>query len=195
MEQSGVFNLASKRIFLLGYMGAGKTTLGKVLAKRLGLFFFDLDAYIENRYCKSVSDLFAERGEDAFRQIEQRMLHEIGEFENVLISTGGGTPCFFDNMRYMKEQGTTIFLCVSVDELLSRLKLVKRTRPLLKEKNAEELRAFIKEGLVRRISYYEQAEVIIDAELMYTKEDVERLSEKVITLLPQTEDMNVKENK
>ena len=107
-----------KRVFLVGYMGAGKTTVGKELAKLAGLSFIDLDYYIEGRYHKAVSQIFAERGEEAFREIERNMLHEVAEFEDVLISTGGGAPCFFDNMEFMNASGTTVYLKVSVEELV-----------------------------------------------------------------------------
>ena len=108
------------RIFLVGYMGAGKTTLGRALANELGIPFIDLDNYIEKRYCKTISQIFAEKGEEEFRNIERRMLHEVGEFEDVIISTGGGTPCFFDNIEYMNGQGTTVFLDVPVERLFIR---------------------------------------------------------------------------
>lgn len=121
-----------KRVFLVGYMGAGKTTVGKELAKLAGLSFIDLDFYIEGRYHKAVSQIFAERGEEAFREIERNMLHEVAEFEDVLISTGGGAPCFFDNMEFMNASGTTVYLKVSVEELAKRLELCKHTRPVLK---------------------------------------------------------------
>ena len=90
------------RIFLIGYMGAGKTTLGKAFAREMGLTFVDLDWYIEERFHKTIRQLFTEMGEDGFRELEKRMLHEVADFENVVISTGGGTPCFFDNMEFMK---------------------------------------------------------------------------------------------
>lgn len=93
-----------KPLFLVGYMAAGKTTLGRLAAQLLNVEFIDLDAYIESRYRKRISDLFAERGEEGFRDIERRMLHEVAEFDNVLVATGGGTPCFFDNMEYMRHQ-------------------------------------------------------------------------------------------
>ena len=90
-------------------MGAGKPTIGKVLSKLIGLTFIDLDYYIEGRFRKTVAQLFAERGEEGVRSIERNMLHEVAEFEDVLVSTGGGTPCFFDNMEFMNQQGTTIY--------------------------------------------------------------------------------------
>ena len=100
------------RIFLTGYMGAGKTTLGKAFARELNIPFIDLDWYIEERFHKSIRELFIERGEASFRELERTMLHEVAEFENVIISTGGGTPCFFDNMEYMNDNGQTVFLDV-----------------------------------------------------------------------------------
>ena len=119
------------RILLIGFMAAGKTTLGKALARDLGLQFVDLDHYIEGRYHCSVSQLFAERGEEAFREIERNMLHEVAEFENVVISTGGGTPCFFDNIDYMNRQGITVFLEASVDVIFTRLTIARTQRPLV----------------------------------------------------------------
>ena len=92
-----------KSIIIIGYMGAGKTTVGKALAKELGVMFYDLDWYIETRMHKTVKEIFDEKGEEGFRIIEHNMLHEVAEFENVVVSCGGGTPCFFDNMDYMNQ--------------------------------------------------------------------------------------------
>ena len=89
------------RIILIGYMGAGKTTVGKALSQSLALPFYDLDWYIEERYRRTIPQIFAENGENGFREIEQKILHEVAEVENVIISCGGRTPCFFDNMEYM----------------------------------------------------------------------------------------------
>ncbi|WP_102407594.1 shikimate kinase [Parabacteroides bouchesdurhonensis] len=164
-----------KRIFLIGYMGAGKTTIGKVLSKRLGLSFIDLDCYIEGRYHKTVGQLFAEKGEESFRDIERRMLHEVALFEDVLVSTGGGAPCFFDNMEFMNGCGTTVYLQASVEELVKRLELCKHTRPVLKGRSGDELKAFVADSLEKRNPCYEKASVIFDAEVMLTDADVEAI--------------------
>ena len=110
-----------KRIFLIGYMGSGKTTLGKAYARENELAFIDLDWYIEERMHQSISDLFAKQGEAGFRELERKMLHEAGEFEDTVIACGGGTPCFFDNMEYMNAAGDTVFLDVHPDVLFRRL--------------------------------------------------------------------------
>lgn len=172
-----------KRIFLVGYMGAGKTTVGKILSKALNLTFIDLDYYIEGRYHKEIKQLFAEKGEEAFRDIERRMLHEVAEFEDVLISTGGGTPCFFDNIEFMNKAGVTIYLKVSVEELVKRLEQCKQTRPVLKNRSGEELKNFISDSLKSRMPFYEQAQIIFDAEKMDTEDDVKSISKQLKSLL------------
>lgn len=111
-----------RRIIIIGYMGAGKTTVGRALAAELGIEFYDLDWYIESRMRKTVKQLFDEVGEEGFRKIEHNMLHEVAEFENVVISCGGGTPCFFDNMAYMNQQGDTVYLKASPEILYKHLK-------------------------------------------------------------------------
>lgn len=169
------------RIFLIGYMGAGKTTLGKAFAREMGLTFVDLDWYIEERFHKSIRQLFTERGEDGFRDLEKRMLHEVAEFEDVVISTGGGTPCFLDNMEYMNTMGKTVFLDVNLSVLFRRLRVAKQQRPLLVEKNDEELMAFITENLQKRLPFYTKALYVFNGEKLedrrQIKESVERLKE------------------
>lgn len=172
-----------KRIFLIGYMGAGKTTVGKDLAKRLKLSFIDLDCYIEARYHRTVGQIFAEKGEEAFRDIERRMLREVAMFEDVLISTGGGAPCFFDNMEFMNEVGTTVYLKVSVEELAKRLETCKTTRPVLKGRSGDELRAFIGESLEKRTPHYTKASIVFEAEVMLTEADVHNISEALEKIL------------
>lgn len=146
------------RIFLIGYMGAGKTTLGKAFARDLNVPFVDLDWYIEERFHKTVSELFTEKGEAGFREIERNMLHEVGEFENVVISTGGGTPCFYDNMEYMNKHGITVFLEASSKVLFKRLSVAAQSRPILQSKTQDELYPFIVKKLEERMKYYSQAQ-------------------------------------
>ncbi|EKN11196.1 shikimate kinase [Parabacteroides johnsonii] len=172
-----------KRIFLIGYMGAGKTTVGKVLSQQLGLSFIDLDHYIEGRYHKTVGQLFAERGEEAFRDIERRMLREVAAFEDVLVSTGGGAPCFFDNIEFMNEAGQTVYLKVSVEELAKRLELCKSTRPILKGRSGDELKSFIAESLEKREPFYSKAAIVFEAEEMMTDQDVHKISQELATRL------------
>ncbi len=164
------------RIFLTGYMGAGKTTLGKTLAKELNLSFVDLDWCIEERYHKTVGELFAEKGEEGFRQLERKMLHEVGEYENVIISTGGGTPCFFDNMEYMNSHGKTVYLDVHPDILFRRLRVAQHQRPILRDKHEEELKLFIVEALNKRSCFYTQAAYRFEA---HELEDRSQIQESI----------------
>ncbi len=160
------------RIFLTGYMGAGKTTLGKAFARELGIPFIDLDWFIEARFHKTIRELFALHGEAAFRELERNMLHEVGEFEDLVISTGGGTPCFFDNMDYMNAHGQTVFLDVAPDVLFNRLRLSTQQRPILQGKTDEELRAFIVEALEKRAPYYLQSRYRFDAGKLENKRQI-----------------------
>ena len=154
------------RIILIGYMGAGKTTVGKELAKALGLTFYDLDWYITTRMRRTVKEIFDERGEEGFRRIEHNMLHEVAEFENVVISCGGGTPCFFDNMEYMNQQADTVYLKASPEVLYAHLQMGKGVRPLLLNKTPDEVQQFIREQLAYREHFYSQARYIADVNLM-----------------------------
>lgn len=155
-----------KSIIIIGYMGAGKTTVGKALAKELGVMFYDLDWYIESRMRKTVKQIFDEIGEEGFRKIERNMLHEVAEFENVVVSCGGGTPCFFDNMDYMNLLGETIYLKASPETLHTHLKMGKGVRPLLLNKTPEEVEIFIREQLKLREPFYNKAKHIIDINVM-----------------------------
>lgn len=145
------------RIILVGYMGSGKTTLGRLLAEDLGLSFIDLDWYIENRFCRTITQLFVERGEDGFRKLEREMLHEVAEFENVVIASGGGTPCFFDNIDYMNRQAQTVYLKATPEVLFCHLQHGQAKRPLLAQKKHDELKAYIEESLAKRVPFYEKA--------------------------------------
>ena len=154
------------RVILIGYMGAGKTTVGKALAQELGVPFYDLDWYITNRMRKTIAQIFEERGEEGFRQIERNILHEVAEFEDVVISCGGGTPCFFDNIDYMNQQATVVYLKAEPEVLYKHLAMSKNDRPLLRGKSQEELITFITEQLEKRSPYYTKAAYTLDVSLM-----------------------------
>ena len=172
-----------KRIVLIGYMGSGKTTVGKALAKEIGLPFYDLDWYIETRMRKKVSQIFAERGEEGFRQIERNMLHEVAEFEDVVISCGGGTPCFFDNMEYLNQQAQVVYLRCEPEVLRMHLLMGKGDRPLLKGKTPEELVGYIREQLAYREQFYTKARYTLDVTLMDNYDKIKITIEKLKELL------------
>ena len=172
-----------KRIILIGYMGAGKTTIGKVLAREMGLKFYDLDNYIEDRFRQNIPDIFAEKGEEGFREIERKMLHEVAEFENVVLSCGGGTPCFFDNIDYMNTRGETIFLDAAPAVLKEHLHMGKTVRPLIQGKTDEELMAYIEESLQKRLPYYQKAKHTLKIDVIHTKEQIKNYVEQIIGLL------------
>lgn len=163
-------------------MGAGKTTVGKVLAQKLDVPFYDLDWYIETRMRKKVPEIFAEKGEEGFRKIEHNMLHEVAEFENVVISCGGGTPCFFDNIDYMNADSDVVYLKATPEILYAHLQMGKGVRPLLAGKSKEELLSFITEQLKHREQFYMKARHILDISLMDSVEMVDLAAEKIIEM-------------
>jgi len=172
-----------KRVFLIGYMGAGKTTAGRILARRMNLNYIDTDYFIENRYHRRISEIFASEGETYFREMEQRVLLEISEYEDVIISTGGGLPCFNGNMTLMNHTGVTVYLDVPAAELATRLEKSLTLRPVLKQRAGDELVDFIKESLSTRKPFYEQAKIWIQTEKM--NNDIEILVDELESLLNQ----------
>ena len=163
-------------------MGAGKTTLGKVLAQKMGLTFYDLDEYIEDRFHRTIPQIFAESGDSGFRDLERRMLHEVAEFEDVIISCGGGTPCFFDNMDYMNTCGETVFLNASPEALKAHLLMGKTQRPLIQGKSSEELLDFIKDSLQKRLPYYKKAKHTLSIDVINTNEDITHYVNQIIEI-------------
>lgn len=157
-------NISMSRYFLIGYMGSGKTTYGKLMAKELNLTFIDLDVYIESEERKTIDQIFKEIGEEGFRLLEKKALRAVSEIENVILATGGGTPCFFDNMEFMNSKGQTIYLRTSVRELRDRLKMSKSKRPLISGKDLRELEDFIAENLEKREPFYLKAKYILDTD-------------------------------
>lgn len=158
-------------------MGSGKTTIGRWVAERLQLSFVDMDAHIEERYHKTVAEIFAEQGEVKFRELERKCLLEVAEYENVLIATGGGTPCFFDNMEVMNKQGETIYIRLTPKELSDRLQATNiHKRPLLAKYREDELEAFIADNLAEREPFYNRAKHAVSG----TDEEIEEQIIKVI---------------
>lgn len=149
-----------KPIFLIGYMGAGKTSVGRALAHRYGLEHIDLDWRIEQRFHQKISNMFATIGEEGFRRRERNMLHEVMGMENVVVSVGGGTPCFFDNMEQMNAEGHTIYLQCSVGVLVERIMRSQNKRPIVANKTKEELMDFVAKHLAEREAFYMQANEI-----------------------------------
>lgn len=172
-----------KRIILIGYMGAGKTTVGRQLAKELGLQFYDLDWYIETRHHTTVTQIFAERGEEAFRRIERAMLHEVAEFEDVVISCGGGTPCFFDNMDYLSRQGQVVYLKASPQVLIRHLQMGHGRRPLLADKSPDELLSHVTQQLSERERYYAKARYTLSVDLLDNFDRIRSTIEQLLSLL------------
>jgi len=148
------------KIFIIGLMGSGKSHTGKKLAEKLGFDFIDLDHYIETNQAKTISEIFDQQGEQKFRAIEQFHLLELVERKNTVIATGGGTPCFFQNMKFMNDHGLTIYLRTPTDLLIKRLFNELENRPLVKEMNTKELKQFLEIQLKERLPFYESAQLI-----------------------------------
>jgi shikimate kinase len=151
------------RVFLIGFMGSGKTTLGNQIARKLNCKFIDQDEYIEEKTGLSIAEYFAKFGEDSFRNIENEVLKQLITLDNVVVSTGGGTPCFYDNMEIMNNEGIAIYLKHKPETLFSRLKHAQSERPLIKGKSATELLDFIRIKLKEREPFYLKAKYVIEA--------------------------------
>jgi len=165
------------KIFLIGFMGSGKTFRGRQLSEQLRLPFFDLDEQIVNKEGRSINEIFVEEGEEYFRLAEKETLHIITEsHDSFIMSTGGGTPCYFNNIVYMKESGTTVWINTSLATLFERLIKEREDRPLLKDLSDDQLRSFIIKKFADRKIFYEQSAVHIDDETT----SLDQLTEKII---------------
>ena len=151
-------------IYLIGYMYSGKTTIGHKLAVKLGYQWLDLDQLFELTFHTSIPIFFKRYGEEAFRKIEQKLLHSTADLDNAVISTGGGTPCYFDNIQWMNQHGTTVYFDVSVETLLRRAAQSKKPRPTLTGMTEEERSQFIRQQLAQRLSFYKKAHIIFPAD-------------------------------
>jgi len=148
-------------IYIIGFMGSGKSTAGKKLASLLGWSFIDLDKKIEEHAGKTIPEIFSENGEEYFRNLEAQLLKSLKSCTNTLISTGGGTPCYKDNMDFMLQTGLTIYLKLTPEELKSRLSGSKGERPLIKDIDKDNLLSFIVEKLADREKWYDRSEIIV----------------------------------
>lgn len=165
------------RIYIIGYMCSGKSSISRKLAARLGYEPFDTDDLFEERYHICVQDFFEKYGEDYFRKFESEILKKTGEMHHVVISTGGGTPCFFDNMQWMKENGTTVFVNVSLQTAFHRIMNAKRKRPLVYGKSEYDLRQYVESHYNSRLPFYEQADFIMKGENFDIEEVMNYLSQ------------------
>jgi shikimate kinase len=157
-------------------MGSGKTHWGRLLAAKLQLAFRDLDTVIVGKEQRSVSDIFSEKGEEYFRYKEKETLEEIVREQNsFILSCGGGTPCFFNNIEFMKKSGKVVWLNTSVDVLKDRLLKERLSRPLIRDIDGADLKRYIIRKLSERRMYYQQADVVVNEESITSEEFIELL--------------------
>lgn len=157
------------RIYLIGFMGCGKSSLGKRLAEKLDYSFLDTDKVIEEQTGMQVADIFATMGEDAFRELEKKALRETTGTDDAVIATGGGLPCHFDNMDFMLKHGTTVYLRMEAASLAVRIENSHKVRPLVQKLKGDALIAFIQEKLTQREPYYMQANCILKGDSLKPK--------------------------
>lgn len=164
------------RIFLVGFMGSGKTHWGRLLSQKLGIPFFDLDEQVASHAGRSIPEIFAADGEENFRLMEKDVLHIITEsHDSFVMACGGGSPCFFNNIEYMNQAGTSVWINTPLDTLFGRLSKEKDQRPLIRELTDEQLRNFIIKKFADRKIYYEQAELAVDEEPVQLETLIEKI--------------------
>lgn len=164
------------RIYLIGYMYSGKTTVGRSLAEAMSLEFHDLDQIIEARFRTTLPIFFKRYGEPMFRQVEKQMLHGTSAMEDVVISTGGGTPCFDDNMQWINDNGISVYLRLTEESIFQRMECSRKCRPTVMALPPEERKQFIHDQLSARLPIYQQAHHIIDIDGMDTPDIVSSIN-------------------
>ena len=169
-----------RTIILVGFPGSGKSTVGKRLAARLSLPFYDTDVYFSQKYHISIPDFFSKYGEDFFRICENSVLKELLQFPPCVISVGGGTPCHLNSMELMNASAVTVYLKLSQKSLFERLSHSKKERPLIVGKSPEVLMAYIEETLPQREVFYSQAQICVKGENMNVATLVEQLQQMVL---------------
>ena len=167
------------RIYLIGYMYSGKTTVGRKLADALGYDFLDLDQAIEARYHTTLPLFFKRYGEPMFRQVEMQMLHATDQMDNVVISTGGGTPCFGNNMQWINANGISIYLRLTEESICKRMESSRKCRPTVMALPPEERKQFIHDQLSARLPIYQQARHTIVADGMDTKDIISTILQAI----------------
>jgi shikimate kinase len=164
------------KIFLIGFMGSGKTHWGRLLSEKLSIPFFDLDEKVAEQAGKSIAEIFATEGEEHFRMQEKEMLHIITEsHESFVMACGGGSPCYFNNIDYMHKSGTTVWINTPLEILFQRLVQEKEKRPLIKDLSDEQLKSFISKKFADRKIYYEQADIKMDDEPVQLEKLIDKL--------------------
>ncbi len=163
--------MLGKNIYIVGMMGVGKSTHGKLIAKALNYSFVDLDEYIEKAYCKTISEIFSDKGEAEFRVMETKCLEEVLKNTHTVVATGGGTPCFYNNMAKMKANGYTLFLRLGINEIARRLMESKKVRPALVGMDLKAIEKFVHDKIEERAQVYDMAEWEIEMKFKYDKAD------------------------
>ena len=173
------------KLFVVGYMASGKTTFGKALAEKLGTTFIDLDQYIEEKSSKTISQIFLDLGEEGFRELEKECLHNAVMSEpDAVIACGGGTPCFFDNMEFLNQQGITIFLETSIPVLISRLIEENNKRPIMAGKSDDEIRQKVLSQLCDRLPHYLEAKMKWNGDDLNSPQEIDANVENFINSYP-----------
>ncbi len=167
------------KIFLTGYMGSGKSSTGKLLASQLDYNFIDLDKFIEKEYKMTIPEIFSSKGEKEFRAMEHNCLKKVVEKENTVVACGGGTPCYYGNIELMNNNGTTVYLKMSVDTLVNRLLHAKDKRPLILNKTEKELKEFVNRQLEKREDIYHKAQYIVKAKELNVQELADFIKEQI----------------
>ncbi|MGM0496669.1 MAG: shikimate kinase [Bacteroidota bacterium] len=169
------------QIFLIGFMGSGKSTVGKKLANKLNYGFLDVDEMIQKGEDTAIEEIFQNMGEAYFRQLENKYLRSLPENSgNYVIATGGGLPCHDGNMEYMNQRGLTVYLKMNTGQLFYRLKHAKKSRPLLQNKTEDEIVEYIKKKLGEREPFYNQANIVFDAFNLKITELAEQINQQFV---------------
>jgi shikimate kinase len=154
--------IVKMRIFVIGFMGSGKTTWGRMIAEKMGMIFYDLDDMIEKRVNLKINNIFEKKGESYFRKIEAVALRELYVQDNFVLACGGGTPCYYDNMSFINSQGVSVWMNTPKQVMATRLLEEAENRPLIRNLSPTKLQELIDDKLEERLQYYNQAQLVID---------------------------------